>query len=333
MKKVLQESGFSEMEIKDATSVFEPNMSVNEYFNISTNSHIVKSKAFPSYASLTTAISEEKNKKDPQKKVILPINARYLLSLAKQHHALLDDTIRTKFLSLLKEYMRAPDLPNQDQGSILETIRANCMHTCTSFMTSEEDENTGLLPLQELAKFPDGDVTARHLSVALLEKIVRSCRNSKSSVDLVEQPDAFPLTHNCFLCPSTVFRRSHEIKPEKEGGEKGKERSSAAGIELSSDEDEEEEEDNQLGSLPAGEPTFVNSVMARYNAMRGTPLDSVDDVKRHFQDVHSVGSNAMGNAAVADHSLLLLCRYCEHDDTQYRNTYSCCLQHLGDHHR
>ena len=338
MKKVLEESGFNEMEIKDATSVFEPNMSVNEYFNISSNSHIVKSKAFPSYASLTTAISEEKNKKDPQKKVILPINARYLLSLAKQHHALLDDTIRTKFLTLLKEYMRASDLPNQDQGSILETIRANCMHTCTSFMTSEGDENTGLLPLQELAKFPDGDVTARHLSLALLEKIVRSCRNSKSSVDLVEQPDAFPLTHNCFLCPSTVFHRSHEIKPEEEEGEdKGKKRRkkadqsiSSAGIELSSD--EEEEEENQEG-LPAGEPTFVNSVMARYNAMRGTPLDSVDDVKRHFQDVHSVGNNALGNNAVADHSLLLLCRYCENDDTQYRNTYSCCVQHLGDHHR
>ena len=205
-KKVLGESGFNEMEIKDATSVFEPDLSVSEYFDISSNSHIIKAKAFPSYQSLTTAISEEKNKKNPQKKVILPINARYLLSLAKQHHALLDDTIRTKFLSLLKEYLRAPDLPDQDQGSILETIRANCMHTATFFVTSDEDEGTGLVPLQELAKFSDADVTARHLSLALLEKIVRSCRNSsKSSVDLVEQPDAFPLTHSCFLCPSTVF--------------------------------------------------------------------------------------------------------------------------------
>ena len=331
LKKVLGESGFNEMEIKDATSVFEPNLSVSEYFSISTNSHIIKSKAFPSYQSLTTAISEEKKKKDAQKKVILPINARYLLSLAKQHHALLDDTIRAKFLTLLKDYMRAPDLPNQDQGSILETIRANCMHTASYFMTSDEDENTGLLPLQELAKFPDADVNARHLSVALLERIVRSCTNSKSNVDLVEQPDAFPLTHNCFLCPSTVFRRSHEIKPEAGKGEEGRKKPDQpirpAEIELSSDEDENDQE-----SPPIGEPTFINSVMARFNAMRGSPLDSVDDVKRHWKDIHSVGNAAMGNNAVADHSFLLLCRYCE-NDTQYRNTFSCCVQHLNDHHR
>ena len=319
LKNVLSKAGFTEDQIAEATNVFSPNLTVTDYFNISGHSHLIKAKGFPSYRALTTCITETKGKRgDAKKKASIPITARYILSLAKQNHSLFSDVIRKKFLFLVREFVK----PTQDQGGILGTIRNHCLFTCALFLSCEE--NPRELSLEELAKIPDDHVNCRYLPIAQLEKTAKFCRTSKSAIDLVQNPEGVPVCFNWNICPSSVTRA-----PKEEGSQEKKDEFSRG------DHDDSNRFIGQAASTSSAsnnveEATFVDQVLANFNANKGIPLDGMDGILKHMKDVHSLG-NPIASSAIAKHSLLLVCRFCEGDPQQYRHVLCCCLDHTHDH--
>ena len=61
------ESGYSAEEVKEATQAFEPSLSVADYFNVTSNSHVIQCKGFSSFKALSTCLEEVKAKKEKKK--------------------------------------------------------------------------------------------------------------------------------------------------------------------------------------------------------------------------------------------------------------------------
>ena len=128
LKDWLSANGFSGERIESAISGFSPEQTVSEYYQISSNEHIIKALAFGSYKIFASLLRESKANPEVVKsrKVTVPVTGTYIISLIKSMDSLLLEFPRDEFLRALKTYktpVEEADLEGPRKSVALSAIR------------------------------------------------------------------------------------------------------------------------------------------------------------------------------------------------------------------
>lgn len=128
LKDWLSDHGLSGDMIESAVNGFSPEQTVSDYYQISSNEHIVKALGFGSYKIFASLLKESKANPEvvKSKKVTVPVSGTYIISLLKSMDSLLLEFPREHFLEALKTY-RTPveeaDLEGPRKSVALSAIR------------------------------------------------------------------------------------------------------------------------------------------------------------------------------------------------------------------
>ena len=236
VEAALQREGFPPNKIAEAASSFDPSMSVSHYWSSKTASTLIQARAFSSYKAVMAAAEEIKNNEEfaRAKKLCIPVNAPYILSLVKSNDALLQDTVRDQYIERVKQFVNSSKGKKTTEESILTDIRGNCNLTASLFLQSCRKPKT--LSLLALSHKSDDDCQKREVSQKELEKLIKICKTTKKPIDLVHNELNHQILYNCFICPSSC------------------ETSQAQQIQAKLPE--------QL------RPTFVDEILSHYNALK-----------------------------------------------------------------
>ena len=73
--------------------------------------------------------------------------------------------------------------------------------------------------------------------------------------------------------------------------------------------------------------SFVDEVKAKFNVHRLLPISSVEEAKRHENEIHLQMDLTFVNDAKS-HTNLFLCEYCREDEEMLEFSFNCCLAHI-----
>ena len=127
-------------------------------------STLIQARAFSSYKAVMAAAEEIKNNEEfaRAKKLCIPVNAPYILSLVKSNDALLQDTVRDQYIERVKQFVNSSKGKKTTEESILTDIRGNCNLTASLFLQSCRKPKT--LSLLALSHKSDDDCQKREVS-------------------------------------------------------------------------------------------------------------------------------------------------------------------------
>ena len=213
--KALKDMNYDNHVIHDATQMLDPSITVSQYQALTCNRHVIKSIGFSSYRSLRACLDSAK--KDPeqkkQRKAIITISAKYIMSNLKVNDQFLLDEPRNSFLKLVRDY----STPTKDErlgktdNSVIGAIRHNCLLSAKLFLESNKNPNT--LSLHDLAQYDPDQCETRSLSFKDIDKVIKTCQESKSEQDLLRNDSSIPTAFSCFLCPSASNPEDNESIP------------------------------------------------------------------------------------------------------------------------
>ena len=306
LKKVMTESGFPTEKVEAAVGSFDPNLSVETYYKQYSNIHIVRSRAFSSYAALSAfANGPTKAVARGHRRYEMKITAPVILSLINSNQTLLSDGPRDQFLDLLRTYVKKTDphghCDGQTGNDVLKNIQINCLLNADIRLSSENQKSE--CSLAELSKFTDQAVPIRQLTSKDVNNIMKNVHNLKPDYDLVKNEGQLTLTFNCFHCRSAT-RTQDENNPDK---------------------------DNSNSKLKITKQNQSQSVLAHFNVNKAQPLDNMTDIQEHMNNYHSIGDARMLSKR-GSHSFLLACPLCVRKG-QTDHVFSCCVSHLDDHNK
>ena len=67
---------------------------------------------------------------------------------------------------------------------------------------------------------------------------------------------------------------------------------------------------------------FLTPALGRFNVLKATPIDSLEDFLRHNAQVHRIGDPNLV-AKTGAHPFCIICRFC--NETTLRDSFQCCL--------
>ena len=340
IEQSLREHNIPEHKISDAVRPFDQSLSVGEYFNSTTNAHVVQAKGFSSFKSLQACYDDAKNSAETKKtkKVELVLNARFILSTVKAYDLLLLDGTRAAFIKALRDFIApVPASFGSKEASypVLSAIRENCRYSANLYLTSVESPVTS--SLENLSRMEDKSCQKRDIPLLQLDKVLKICKTSKSEINLLLTENAPHICFSCFHCPSSVVM--DVSKPKKA-------RNPAASVSVSGDNgddgDDDDDDDDDGGDDgdddddddgDSFQPTHhVNDLFKYFNVNKALPLESYADIKRHVDTVHRKGE-PFAITKAGEHSHLFLCRFCTVDSSLTPYSFICCQSHFFDHHR
>ena len=313
MSEALKDAGFDQSQMEIVSSFFAPFGTVDDFLKQSRNSHLFKARGFSSFAAFSAAREEGisnirkqgrgrggRGRTKGPLKVNLTLSPKVLISLLKANPFIMDDSARYDFLRKLKEFSSAATAflknGNDDIASISAvnlTILKNCLFNTDIFLASEKvDRSLSLGDYCRGTEFP-----TRFLPHKELDAVMKTVTTSKHIYDLKNKNEKhFKVSYSCFKCPSN------------------------AGIKI--DVDESVEVDFRLR----------NKVDAYANVNRLFPLDDIEAITKHIQEVHCVGGAKIAHLN-NEHSHLIVCSLCHRNNVpdQRHLQVVCCFGHLDDH--
>ena len=240
-----------------------------------------------------------------------------------------------------------------DPGDIqtLLTIRQNVMKNATLRLASEEQ-----LVTKSLSEYAEGDnmfanrVFPKQTGAKFL-KILTS--NKALDLDL-QRPEScdIPLAFHCGHCPAMATRvksakpprksrsRKRKKQPRDRGGDHPTDDRQGIDEEDDGDDDDDDNDDDDDDdddgrsrfSSRAGDDQdenskrkkvlFLTPALGRFNVLKATPIDSLEDFLRHNAQVHRIGDPNLV-AKTGAHPFCIICRFC--NETTLRDSFQCCL--------
>lgn len=297
----LTKDGWPPLKIETAVRLFDPNITLGEFFSVTSNCHLVQAKGFPSFKIMQAAFDDSKIKPEwkKAKKALIPLTARYLLSLVKANDSLMLDGTKDDFLAALKTYVKpcSGDKAESVTNDVLRGIRSFGLLNAQFYLASENASN--LITLQELSAQSDETCQRFDVPTKELEKCIRTCKTSKAEVDLFRNEQGFQFSLNCNHCVTSI-RNPNDALPKKLLAQY-----------------------KDPATLGPGHG-FVNKAMALFNANKAVPLDSTAAIRKHYEDSHRKGE-PFALLQSGNHNLLLWCKFCSRDPTLHSHAFICCL--------
>ena len=359
-------AGLEKDKVEVTLATFDPSATIAEYEVRNKNSHIVKAKGFSSYSAFRAFCNDHREEKKawqmPLTAEVLAANIKanddLLSDLARDSYlANLRQwvNIHEKSSDSLDAAVEAAHGEVTDPGDVqtLITISQNVMKNATLRLASEEQ-----LVTKSLSEYAEGDnmfpprVFPKQTGAKFL-KIVSS--NKALDLDL-QRPEScdIPLAFHCGHCPAMATRVKPAKQPRKSRSKKRKKQprdrdgdqstDDGRGIDDEDDDDNDDDDnnddDNDDGrscfSSRAGDNQdehperkkvlFLTPALGRFNVLKATPIDSLEDFLRHNAQVHRIGDPNLV-AKTGAHPFCILCRFC--NETTLKDSFQCCLGEFG----
>ena len=315
----LVDDGLGQDRISEILHSFDTNATGEEFRRAYVNCHVYKALGFPNSKAFHVAIADMK--KRGEKKIVIDITARFLLTLLKHNDGLTNDAPRDNFVKNVHRYnARAGDF---DYGkkflsriglkgvATLSTIRDNSIINCKSFIQSEVLGRKNYCSLELYAQreqFPKLEYTCRQM-----EKVNRIVtQNDSKTISFNRSNHDIGLKYNCWICPS-----SRVFIEDENSNESGVDETYGPG----------DREHVDTAKFPI---TLRDRVMSAFNVQRLAFYGSKSAADEHFKLCHSALTPTQ-LAGLNGHHNIIWCPLCDEDQVEIACV--CCTSHLSDHHR
>ena len=319
----LTEDGLGQDEISAIINSFDSVTTGEDFRRAYINCHVYKALGFPNSQAFYVALADMK--KRGEKKVVIDITARFLLTLLKHNDGLTNDAPRDNFVKNVHRYsVRAG---NYDFGkkflsriglkgvATLSTIRDNAIINCKSFIQSEahgKQNYTSLELYAQREQWPKLEYTSRQMEK--VSKIVT--QNDSKTISFNRSTHDLPIKYNCYLCPS-----SRLLMNDENSNESGEDEDDVASYGPGSSERAD------TGKFPI---TLTNKVMGKFNVQRLAFYGSKSSADEHFRLAHTALTPTQLGGLNGHHNIIW-CPLCDQDNVEIACV--CCTSHLSDHHR
>ena len=318
----LTEDGLGPDQISEILHSFDSAATGEDFRRAYVNCHVYKALGFPNSRAFYVAMADMK--KRGEKRVVIEITARFLLTLLKHNDGLTNDTPRDNFVKNVHRYSTRAG--NFDYGkkflsriglkgvATLSTIRDNSIINCKSFIQSEVDEKLNYTSLELYAQreqCPKLEYTSRQM-----EKVSKMVtQNDSKTISFNRSTHDIPLKMNCYLCPSSRVL----MNDENLSGVDDNDDNSSYGPGGS--------ERIDVGKFPI---TLRDRVMGAFNVQGLAFYGSKSAADEHFRLAHCALTPSQ-LAGLNGHHNIIWCPLCDEDDVEIACV--CCTSHLSDHHR
>ena len=318
VKLALVKFGIDEEMTKQIVQQFDPNITIQQYKAQYINSHVIQALALVEAAVFQGLKNEASLPINRNKKFhSMELTPQLFVLMLKKYTALLDDSVRDRFLSNVRIFAekidRALVLPfeqnmfksfGHDGCRTIRSIQRNCSFLASEILASEKKPKT--MSLEEYSRrpvFKSFKVTSKNLMKA--SKILES---SQETVDLVKNAESLDLAFSCFKCVSAV----PNFQPS--GSEQNPIRA-----------------DSPTSDLALRPPLrFIDNVKAAFNIYKALPMWSRREAEEHLASVHSIVDPRRLSGATSTctgHPTLIFCDICEASSSKIVFAATCCLTH------
>ena len=356
LRTSMLEIGLESEKIEATLASFDSTATISDYETRNKNSHLIKAKAFSSYASFRAFCEDHQGERKAWE---MTLDAWTLAANIKANDNLYTDSARELYLTNLRKWVTlneradlasvatSADMDVGDAQTLL-TISQNVLKNATLRLASEEQ-----LVTQSLADYAEGkemlpkrifpkQTTARFLKILASSKPLDLDLQRPESCDI-------PLAFNCNHCPSLARKvkvsasksaRQRKSRSKKRKNHRDQDANDATDVEDENEDDDDNDDDNNDdnrrrfvsnddNNRDNDEPAtkrqklvFVTPALGEFNILKAVPIDNLDDFLRHNAQVHRIGEPNLV-AKTGAHSFCILCRLC--DALSIKNAFVCCL--------